>query len=378
MKIEVRGVNFVNKGAELMLHGVVQQLRRWPGVQPVLGYGPGNLRGARRLGLPLLALWRKRWIDMRPPRRWLTPAVADRLALVAEQDVDGVLDASGFAYGDQWGPQPVQSLVQFLRRWKRDDRRFVLLPQALGPFRGPESGPAFAEVARLADRIYARDAASYEHVREVAGESDRLHLAPDFTTLVEGRVPEALRRLAGQVCFIPNSRMVDMTDPEQADCYRALMVRLLRLAAGSRGAFMLIHDRHGDEPLARALNRQLRRPLELVRQRDSLIIKGVLGRCHSVVSSRFHGLVSALSQGVPVLATGWSHKYKALLQDYGCPDQYLEDLADVDAAEANLRRLLEPSRHSEVAGAIRHAAAIEKDKARAMWLQLQTLVLGEA
>ncbi len=36
-----------------------------------------------------------------------------------------------------------------------------------------------------------------------------------------------------------------------------------------------------------------------------------------LIASRFHSLVFALSEGVPVLALGWSHKYQELLRPFG-------------------------------------------------------------
>jgi len=52
------------------------------------------------------------------------------------------------------------------------------------------------------------------------------------------------------------------------------------------------------------------------------------------LGSRFHGLVSALSQGVPALATGWSHKYQMLFEDYGIPEGMLK----VGASDAEIER----------------------------------------
>jgi colanic acid/amylovoran biosynthesis protein len=38
-----------------------------------------------------------------------------------------------------------------------------------------------------------------------------------------------------------------------------------------------------------------------------------------IVSGRFHGVVSGLSCGVPTLVHSWSHKYAAVLEDFGRP-----------------------------------------------------------
>jgi len=45
-------------------------------------------------------------------------------------------------------------------------------------------------------------------------------------------------------------------------------------------------------------------------------IKSVIGCSDLVIGSRFHSLVAGLSQGVPVVAIGWSHKYEKLLRSF--------------------------------------------------------------
>lgn len=46
-------------------------------------------------------------------------------------------------------------------------------------------------------------------------------------------------------------------------------------------------------------------------------LRALIGRCDFFVASRFHAMVSALAQGVPVLVTSWSHKYREVLAMFG-------------------------------------------------------------
>jgi colanic acid/amylovoran biosynthesis protein len=53
-------------------------------------------------------------------------------------------------------------------------------------------------------------------------------------------------------------------------------------------------------------------------------LKGIIGQCDVLVGARYHSIVAALSQGVPVLAIGWHAKYAGVLslvgqERYLCP-----------------------------------------------------------
>ncbi len=46
-------------------------------------------------------------------------------------------------------------------------------------------------------------------------------------------------------------------------------------------------------------------------------IKGIIGQCDVIVASRYHSIVAALSQAIPVLAVGWHDKYPEVLRLVG-------------------------------------------------------------
>ena len=107
-------------------------------------------------------------------------------------------------------------------------------------------------------------------------------------------------------------------------------------------------------------------------------VKQAIGVSKLVVSSRFHGLVSALSQKIPVIATGWSHKYQALLQDYGMEDCIFDETKDVEKAKSKMLLMLDSQQeYDNVVTAISRYSDIEKSKTEDMWQHVFN-VLDEA
>lgn len=372
MNIEIRNAEFVNKGAELMLHAILQQIDQTLPIgkycmQPNLVARPYRRLAPLSLYLKMLPIARFgcQFGDL----AGVLPArLREAYGLILDRDLNAVLDASGFAYGDQFGPAACQFLAKATKRWKARGTKVVLLPQAFGPFESEVTRSAMRKVIDNADLIYARERVSYEHLIQLSGERSNIKLCPDFTNLVEGIVPNYFDREKMGVCVVPNHQMLVKTTKEEADAYIPFLAKCVQVLAESDASpFLLVHEQRNDGSLAEKIQQASGVAIPIVCEADPLKIKGILGACHATVGSRFHGLVSALSQGTPTLGTGWSHKYKMLFEDYGVEDGLLPVTATETDITTALSELLDPDKHAVRSAALNKQSLRLKERSRQMW-----------
>lgn len=377
MIVEIAGVSTANKGAELMLRAI---LDHYAGVEEVefavtryFGCWSERARYGLRTKLDAFRFGRSRIAASLMPASFRSS-----LGLASETDMAAVVDASGFAFGDQLGAERTERFARDVVRWKQQGKPVVLLPQAFGPFETLQFQQPMREVVRLADRIYARDPVSLDHLRRLGGSNDRVRLAPDFTCLVEGVLPDGFEPIARHACIVPNHRMVEKMSAADREQYIPFLCRCLQALDNRKlRPFVLLHDKHVDETLIPPLERAWGRPLSVVRESNPAMLKGILGTAHLVIGSRFHALVSALSQAVPSIAVGWSHKYEMLLADYECPECLLSpNSTEAQIAEA-IERTVDDVQRNGLIGRLRAAGTSIKEQVRAMWRDIDA-VLGIA
>lgn len=234
--------------------------------------------------------------------------------LILREEVDVILDGSGFAYGDFWGHEKIRErLGEFIDKKYPSKSKLILLPQAFGPFTDSKLIDEFKKVTEKASLIYARDKRSYEYLVETFGEMEKIKIAPDFTNLLDAGNEK--QYLEGNVCIIPNYKVVSETVTKEK--YQFLLKEIINLIIGLGGKpYFLIHEGKKDAAIAVDTNELLSEKLDIITEYDPIIIKNRIKSSELIIVSRFHGLVSALSQGIPVLTTSWSHKYQMLLEDY--------------------------------------------------------------
>ncbi len=360
--IELRGVEFVNKGAELMLHAIKEQVALFD--RPVRLVMETSPRATKK---------QIRAAGMIP--KWTLPLLPSSFSKmngeIPESQIDMVLDASGYAYGDPWGAKKAKRRISsHIRRWKQDGKVVILLPQAFGPFRVPELRAEMKTVFSQADRVFVRDSVSMAHVSGIhsAGTITR---KPDFTNLVTPFVPKDAAWYAERVAIIPNIKMIVATEGGEKAYLDTMRALIDTIRANGREAFILLHEADQDVKVAALINSTRSEPLRVVKESHPLMIKGIIGASYAVATSRFHGLVSALSQGVPCVATSWSHKYEELLTEY----EYTQGLIRSDEETmTRVKAMLDESTQAVERAHLTVKAAEFKLESKDLWEQIRSLV----
>jgi len=374
--IQIDNTGFVNKGAELMLRAIVDKLDA-NDVNIVFNGSVRNASFKQKASLNLMSLvsLRRFKIDLSflfPKNRFIASG------LVFSKDIDVLLDAGGFHIGDQWidkrsTKQEIDKLVSYYKNLKKKGIKIIFLPQALGAFDKEMSRYFFKKVYELSDLMIARDTQSYKYCEEVLSNSNKLFQYPDFTNIYKPKslISNDFDKFSGKICIVPNYKMVSHTNNEIAQNYIDFLKRITdNLISKGEEVFYLNHEGKGDLDLIHKINTN---KLDVVTNINADEVKYVIGKSKMLISSRFHGVVSGLSQAIPTFCTSWSHKYIELLSDY----QFKEGLLSVDDVEnavVILNKYLEQDIRSALISHLKEKSEIEKKKTEEMWLKVNQLI----
>jgi colanic acid/amylovoran biosynthesis protein len=373
MIIEVSGVGFRNMGASLMLAAARQALCSWDIVDGVaLNALVGTRKQRQTAGcsdILRLDIYSLRWLSpaLDTGLRFVPAATLRAMGAHRAADIDALFDASGFAFGDQHGALAARKKARLFASYALAGKPVVLLPQAFGPFAKREVAEAAKNALDHTDLIFARDQESLGQVRSLGLTKPNVHLAPDFTNLIEPPIERLPHRT---VVVIPNGRMTQMVDTVTRNSYLRFLRTCTATALESGFRVVVLAHEPMDYEFAEKLHRDFREGVTCRSSGDPVRIKAFVGGAQLVISSRFHGLANALSQCVPAIGTSWSHKYQHLFADYDCED----GLWPVDDPSSTSRRLaswLDDDALDARRAALGEPARTLKDEARAMWSTVQ-------
>jgi colanic acid/amylovoran biosynthesis protein len=366
--------NYTNKGDGLMLHAIINRLGEQTDLVCLSQVADYKVRA--RMGL-----YQALWFESIPTfqNQLLANAFPSFLkikyGLVADGEFDAVIDASGFAYGDQWGEPKIKMTADKVERWKKEGKKIIFLPQSLGSFKKPEVKKHFLRIVEAADLIFARDKTSYEYATEAAGNVGHIRQAPDFTGALRGKKPDWFEAKERMACIIPNHRMIDSTDDQVGPRYLPFLHETYE-AFEKQGMhpFVLVHEKV-DYDVALQLQKSLGKKIEIVYDDSPLVLRGIIAECHIVLSSRFHGLISTLSQSVPCLGTRWAHKFERVMEEYGMEDYLVSPLDAPEQIMEKIMRLDQSPTRQEAIDSISSTVAQHQALNNQMWEEVEK-VLG--
>ncbi len=345
MIIQIDGTGTVNKGAELMLYAILEEIeQKQPKAKVLFNKPDDSVKNIQsKLNVTQPARFNFRFNKF-------VRSIINRLNLVyftsyyPGKNINVLFDGSGFRFGDQWGlsERKLKILNHYYKRLKQNGTKIIFLSQALGPFETKSGKEYVAILNKYADLIIVRDQVSLDYFLKASGDESKTYLFPDFTARVKGHFPEKHSSLKGSVCIIPNKKMIKQTSLSQEQYLASLEEIIRRILQSGYQAFILNHEGKSDLEICHKLNNRFNNELNLVTDLNAKEIKGMIGNALFVISGRYHGVASALNQGVPCLATSWSHKYEALFKDFGLTDCIIDLETDTGKTLNKIDNSLKP------------------------------------
>jgi len=387
------GIGTRNKGAELMLYAILQELeRRFPQakvylpnneytVDKPISYLETSLDIRRKKNYHIKKILQSFYIInfFNSFHRFFLHRGHSRIAdffMIKSQwfddryvvkNVDYFIDASGYHFSDQFNlSERIIQEWQSLEEYSKRGCKIIFLPQAFGSIRKESTIRAFNPVLKFADLIFAREKQSYSYLQECGCNMKKVHIATDFTALVDGVFPQQYRNLKGCVCIIPNIQMVNNKIFTLNEYVKVLLFFIEVVRECGRNVYLLNHEGCDDAKIIGICRETLGSSIEIVDGLNALETKGLIASSYLCISSRYHGVASALSSGVPCLATSWSHKYSFLFADYGIQDGILP-ITNLEMCRQIISQNLQENNHANMVMHLSKMVPRIKDLNKAMW-----------
>jgi len=332
--IEIHGTGIHNRGAELMAIAISEKIKAvYPHAKIVVPSTFGFPADIKRYGfyvIPELYVKNKRNIAFYLANIFFGKKINSK-------KIDLILDASGFAFSDQWSELYSDILLNKANKSNRKNKPLVLLPQALGPFENEKVKSSVKGLFNRAKVVCARDDESYKYASDVISDLSKLKKFPDFTIQVSALADKSIVLPQKYVAIVPNIRMTDKTNNKN-DYINFVRESIDYIKTQGIEPLFIIHDAKEDHKIVDMLGDGYTR-IKVIKHDDPRVLKYILGKAEFVIASRFHALVSAMSQGVPCVGAGWSHKYPELFKDFNNIENLQTDLSDTKKLYEILEKL---------------------------------------
>lgn len=349
MRILIIGANLCNRGAESMLLTLISSIQLeieeasfsvWSYSQDdkkrcgtIIHSDPNGIQvkfelahNHKTVGLLLL-----QGLVLVAPFRFVSRlAVSFSTFIRNVEQADAVIDISGFALtGDRpWWRQLIYLLES--RTAHGCNIPFLAMTQSFGPFRTHcEKFMARMALVRTG-MISARGSMSARHLETIGLSKDRDFLiAPDMTYLFDPAPEPLAQKLLRdtdrpRIAVIPNTNIYRRSTRQSGqkgsrNTYVTNMRKLCSSAIVEHGCKIIFTPHEGDSTRFDDLELlTLIRDDPMIKAHSIVLdgalatstVKSVIIQCDAVITSRYHGMMAALSGAVPAFVLGWADKYE--------------------------------------------------------------------
>lgn len=280
----------------------------------------------------------------------------------------GLLDISGGdSFTDLYGPRRFRAVCQPKLLAMQLRKPLILLPQTYGPYREVGNRELASRIARYASQAWARDARSFEVLKELLGQGfdpSRHRMGVDVAFLLP-TTPSA--RDSDASSHAPAGLNVSgliWNDPAKAVSrygfkadYREALVTMVSRIAGEGPVVLVPHvitprghyesDRDACLALVEALPGASRPNVRVCENpTDASRAKGIIASCGWFCGTRMHATIAALSSGVPTAAISYSDKTLGVFETCG-QGEHVHDPRTMGTAELVERVLASWERRAE-------------------------------
>lgn len=322
MLIEIRGGGFKNKGAELMVLSVLENLVGDFCIEPSKSSGSQPYSSYAKLSVYPSSRIYRRGFDFGFFWKFVPNVIKELYGIKNQKSIDLVLDVSGYSYSDDWGKSRLLELKNRIKECLKYNTKFIFMPQAFGPL-SSENAKIMKWCINNSFKTFCRDKESYNYLLDIGVEKNDLCISPDFTTCLN-YTEEPIYNSNNRLLIIPNYRMIDKG---LSTNYVNKLVSIIKYAKQKNvETDILVHEGKDDLCLAQQIIDLLNYKLDILKPEDGIIAKNTIKKYKLVISGRYHASVSSLSSGVPCLSTSWSHKYKYLHEDFSFDEGLISDI----------------------------------------------------
>jgi colanic acid/amylovoran biosynthesis protein len=364
--IAIVGGELFNKGAQAMTFTVVDQMmKRYPEKDVYLLSGRGdyerNQEEKDQYAFDILPWGPEVQLSLLSPGLNLvnTKSYSKRTHEAVRSviaDCYMLIDINGFAISSQMGARASFSYLTNIVLAKEYDVPMYVLPQSIGPFDYSTEmklllNPLLQTYFTFPQTVCPRERAGVEALApytqsnvqrefDIVLQAEGYDLDNIYTTEPALELKNLERDAVG---IVPNSNLFDRAgDEEIYSLYEKAIKELLDMG---RTVYVF---RHSIEDLDFCRNIKNRfDETEDVRlfedDFDAPELEHIIDQCDFLIASRYHSIVHAYKNGVPVIAIGWAVKYEELLDEFGQSEYFYEgrDRIDADTFVDSVRQMSE-------------------------------------